>query len=98
MLRRERDAKIGDAVHAGQEAGQNRNVRSVRDWAMSERLREAGTVGGECVQCGGFDLLVSVAANMIGAQRINRNEVHVGERGSWRGLSTRHLTGRLAPR
>src|ERR1700730_3175004 len=91
MLRRERDGKIGDAVHARQEAGQNRNVRSVRDRAMSERLREANTIGGDGVEGGGFDLLVPVAAKMIGAQRINRNEVHVGERGSWRGLPARRL-------
>src|SRR5260370_20717433 len=97
MLRRERDAKIGDAVHAGQEAGQDRNVRSVRNWAMSERLREANTVGGERVECGGFDLLVPAAANMIGAQCINRNEVHVGERFSGRGFLAGSLTGRLAP-
>src|ERR1700687_976213 len=58
---------------------------------MSERLREANTIGGERVERGGFDLLVPVAANVIGAQRINRNEVHVGERGSWRGLPTRCL-------
>src|SRR5260370_5952751 len=98
MLRRERDAKIGDAVYAGQQAGQDCNVRSVRDRAMSERLREANTISGERVECRSLNLLVSVAANMIGSQRINRNEVHVGERGSLRGLPNGRLTGRLAPR
>src|SRR5580700_6118190 len=29
MLRRERDAKVGDAVNAGQKASENRDVRSV---------------------------------------------------------------------
>ena len=53
-------------------------MRSVRDRAMSERLREADTIGGERVQCRGFDLLVPVAADMIGAQGIDGDEVHVG--------------------
>src|SRR6202795_2678216 len=64
---------------------------------MRERLREADTIGGECVEGGGFDLLVPIAADMIGAQRIDGDEVDVGERGSWRGLPTRCLAGRLAP-
>src|SRR2546429_4395597 len=97
MLRREWNAKIGDAVHAGQESGQDRNVRSVRNRAMSECLRETNTIGGEGVECGGFDLLVPVATNMIGAQSVDRNEVHVGERGSRRGLLAGRLAGLLAP-
>jgi arylsulfatase A-like enzyme/cytochrome c-type biogenesis protein CcmH/NrfG len=50
---------------------------------MSEGLGEADAVGGERVQCGSFDLLVSIAANVIGAQRINGDEEHVGGRISW---------------
>ncbi len=85
MLRRKRNAKIGDAVHARQEAGQDRNVRSVCDRAMRKCLREADTIGGERVQSRSLDLLVPVAANMIGAKGIDSDEVHVGRRSSWGG-------------
>ncbi|MGD0292200.1 MAG: hypothetical protein ABSC63_21650 [Candidatus Binataceae bacterium] len=56
---------------------------------MSEGLREADTIGGERVECRGFDLLVSVAADMIGAQSIDGDEEHIGGGFSW--------GGRLAP-
>jgi hypothetical protein len=46
MLRRERNAKIRDAVHTRQQAGKDRNVRSVRDRAMGEGLGKPDTVGG----------------------------------------------------
>ena len=47
---------------------------------MSEGLREADTIGGERIECGSFNLLVSVAADMIGAQRVDGDEEDVGER------------------
>jgi hypothetical protein len=45
---------------------------------MGEGLGEADAIGGECVERGCFDLLVSIAADMIGAQRIDGDEVDVG--------------------
>ena len=91
MLRRERNAKIRDAVHTRQQAGKDRNVRSVRDRAMGEGLAKPDTVGGERVQCGSFDLLVSIAANMIGAQRVDGDEEHVWRRISWDARLGGHL-------
>ena len=80
MLWQEKDSKIGNAVHAGQEAGQDRNVRSVRDRAVREGLGEADAVGGKRIKCGRFDLLVSIAADMVGAQGIDGDQVHIGRR------------------
>src|ERR1035438_3519362 len=77
MLRREWDTKIGDAVHAGQQAGQDRDVGRIRNRAMRERLRETDAIGGKRVKRGGFDLLVSVAPNVIGPQRIDGDEEDV---------------------
>jgi hypothetical protein len=51
---------------------------------MRERLREADTVGGERVECGSFNLLVSVAADVVGAQGIDGDKKHVGGRVSCR--------------
>jgi hypothetical protein len=34
-------------------------------------------VGTKCVEGGGFDLLVSVAADVVGTERINRDEKDV---------------------
>src|SRR4029077_4874107 len=73
------------------------NVRGVRDRAMSECLREANTIGGEGVERGGFDLLVPVAANVIGAEGIDGDEVHVGGRLSRGGRLAGRSAGCLAP-
>src|SRR6202158_2036059 len=64
---------------------------------MSERLRETETIGGERVERWCFDLLVSVAANMIGAQSVNGDEEHVGRRGSSRRLLPGRRAGCLTP-
>src|SRR5208337_971405 len=85
VLRREWDSEVGDAVYAGQEAGKNRNVRSVRDRAMREGLSEADTIGGERIERRRFDLLVSVAPDMVGAQGIDGDKKHVGRGCPWGG-------------
>ena len=78
VLRRQRDAEIGDSVDAGQEAGEDRSVRSVGDRAVRESLSEANAVGREGVERGRFNLFVSVAADVVGAQSVDSDEVDVG--------------------
>jgi hypothetical protein len=71
----------GDAVDAGQKAGQDGDVRGIRDRTVSEGLGEADAVGGERIQSRGFDLFVSVAADVIGAQGIDCDQENVWFRG-----------------
>ncbi len=88
VLGGEWDGKISDAMHARQKAGENRDMRGVGDRAVRESLRKANTVASQGVERGGFDLFVSVAADVISAQRVDRDEVNV-----WR-----HAFCRLAQR
>jgi hypothetical protein len=44
-----------------------------------EGLSESDSIGGEHVQGWGFHLLASVATDVIGAQRVDGDEVDVGE-------------------
>jgi len=89
VLRGERNAEVGNPVNAGQESGKDGGVRRVGDWAVSERLREANAVGGEGIERWSFDLLVAVTGDVVGAQRVERDQEDIGQ-----GFPRR---GRLSP-
>ena len=78
MLGRERDAEIGDAVHAGQQAGEDGGVRSVGDGTVRKGLGKPDAVSGDGVDGGSLDVLVSVAAEVVGAECVDGDEEDVG--------------------
>src|SRR6266403_1128821 len=77
---RERDTKVRYAVHAGQESSQDRSVRSVCDGTMRKRMRKAGAIRSQRVQRGSFDLLVSVATDVIRPQRVDGDQKNIRRR------------------
>ena len=78
VLGRERNSEIGDTVDAGQQAGEDGGVRRVGDGAVRERMGEANAVRGDRVDGGSFDLLVSVAGDVVGTQGVDGDEEDVG--------------------
>src|ERR1700722_4472343 len=83
MLRRKRNTKIRYAVHTGQKTGKNRDVRSIRDRAVRERLAETHAFGRQSIQCWSLNLFVSIAADVIRTQRVASNKEDMRRRG-WR--------------
>ncbi len=78
MARRQRHGKIGDAMGAGQQARQDRGMRSVGDRAGSERLGKANAVFRQCIERRGLNALVPVAVNVVGAKGVNGDQENVG--------------------
>src|SRR3974390_12101 len=80
MLRGEWYAEVRDSMHAGEKTGQDSGVRSIRDRAVGESLREADSVSAEGIQSGSFDLLAAIAAHMVGAQGVDGYQEDVWRR------------------
>ena len=67
-------AEIMHPTEHGIGSGQNRGVRGQGYGNDCEGAVETRSVGSEGVDVGRLDLFVSVAADMVGAQRVDRNE------------------------
>ena len=78
MARRQRHGKIGDAMRAGQQAGQDTGVRSVGDRAGSERLGEANAVFRQSIERRRLNVFVAVAVDVVGAKGVNGDQENVG--------------------
>ena len=73
----------GKIVHAaphGISSGKHHGVRGQRDRHRSVGALEARTLGGERVDIGSANLLVAVAAEMVGTQRIDSDDHHIRRR------------------
>ena len=73
----ERNAEVAHAVGAGQQAGQDTGVRAIRDRAGCECFAKPDTLLCKEIQGGSLDSVVSVAADMVGAERVDRNKKDV---------------------
>src|SRR5437879_2521859 len=73
-----RHTEVADAVRAWQQPRQNAGMRAIRDRAGRECLGETNTLLCEQVEPGSLNAIVSVTVNVIGAERIDRNEENVG--------------------
>lgn len=80
MSGRKRHTKVADAVRAWQQPRQNAGMRAIGDRAGRERFGETNTLLCEQIKCGSLDAIVSVAMNVIGTERINRNKEDIGAR------------------
>src|ERR1700682_1861124 len=78
MARCQRHGKIGHAVRTWQQASHDTGVRSVRDRAGSEGLREAYAVSCQSVECRRLNVFVAVAVNVVGAKGIDGDQENVG--------------------
>src|SRR6266571_7615817 len=81
MHSRERHCEIGDAMRTRQQTGEDRSMGSVRDWAGRECLRETNAIFRQPVQSPSLNVLVTVAMDMIGTKRVNRNQIDI--RSGW---------------
>ena len=75
----ERHAKVAHTVGAWQQPGQNAGVRAVGDGAGCECLGKTDALLCEQIQGGSLDSVVSVAVNVVGTERVDRNEEDVRE-------------------
>src|SRR5882672_4743126 len=80
MDRRQGHGKIGDPMCAWKQSRKNSGVGSVGDWARSEGLRETDSIPRQPVQGGSFDVLVTVAVNVVGTQSIDGDQENIGRR------------------
>ncbi len=78
MARRQRHGKIGDAMGAGQQARQDRGMRSVRDRAGSERLGEANAVFRQSIEPRRLNVFIAITVNVVGAKGVNGDQENVG--------------------
>ncbi len=70
-------AEVMHAAQHGIGSRQHRAVRGQRYGNNREGALEAHSIRSQAVDVGSLDLLVSIAAKMIGAQRINRDQDHI---------------------
>ena len=77
MRRRQRHGKIGDAMAAGQQAGQDAGVRSVSDRAGSERLGETNAVFCQTIERRRLNVFVAVAVDVVGAEGVDGDQENV---------------------
>ena len=77
MRRRQRHGKIGDAMRAGQQAGQDAGVRSVGDRAGCERLGEANAVFCQSIERRRLNVFVAIAVDVVGAQGVDGDQENV---------------------
>ena len=73
----------GEIVHAaphGVSSGKHHGVRGQRDRHRSVGALKARAVGGERVDVGSANLLVAVASEMVGAQRVDSDDHHIRRR------------------
>ena len=78
MTRRQRHAEVANTVGTRQKPSQNAGVRAIGDRAGRECLGETNTLLCKQVEPGSLNAIVSVTVNVIGAERIDRNEENVG--------------------
>ena len=70
----------GEIVHAaphGISPGKHHGVRRQRDRHRGVGALKARAIGRERVDVGSANLLVAVAAEMVGAQRVDRDDHHI---------------------
>jgi hypothetical protein len=65
---------VADAVVGGEQPGEDRGVGRQSERVVAERPLEQDRVGGEGVDGGGADAAVTVGRQVIGAQRVDRDE------------------------
>ena len=70
-------AEIMHAAQHGIRAGQHRSVRRQSYGNNSEGALKARSVRSQAIDVGSLDLLISVAANVIGAQRIDCDQYNI---------------------
>ena len=73
----ERYAEIANAVRAWQQPGQNAGMRTVCNGTGCECLGKTDALLCEEIQGGSLDSVVSVAVNVVGTERVDRNEEDV---------------------
>src|SRR2546430_11721473 len=73
----QRYSKISYAVTAWEKPGENRGVGSIGDWAWREGLRKTDSLSCKAVERRSFNLLISVAVNVIGTKSINGDQKDV---------------------
>ena len=83
MRRSQRHGKIGDAMRAGQQSGQNAGMRSIGDRAGSEGLGKANAVFCQAVERRRLNGFVAVAVNVVGAQGVDGDQENVRPGGAF---------------
>ena len=73
----QRHRKVSDAVRTWQQSGQNRRVRGVGDGTGSKGLLKAKAVLCQTVEGRRLDVLVAVAAHVVGTKCVNRHQKNV---------------------
>src|SRR5438093_12102167 len=74
MSRSQGDGKIGDPVTAGQQPGEDAGMRSVGDRAGGKCLAKPNAVIGQAIERRRLNGLVTVAVDVVGAQRVNGDQ------------------------
>ena len=74
MRRRQRHGKIGDAMTAGQQAGQDAGVRSVGDRTRREGMGETNAVFCQSIERRRLNVFVTVAVHVVGAQGVDGDQ------------------------
>src|SRR5579864_1469241 len=77
LVRERRSGEILESVVKGVGAGKNRSMRGQGERHLGDGQRKKDAFPGQSINRGGLDLLVAVAAEMVGAQRINSDEKNV---------------------
>ena len=96
MSGRQRHGKIGDAMAAGQKAGQDAGVRSVGDRAGRERMSETNAVFRQPVERRRLNIFVAVAVDVVGAKGIDGDQKNVRPGGIFPCLSRPRSGSRLS--
>src|SRR5205807_3308361 len=77
VLRRKRYGKVGDAVRARQESGEDCGVRRIGNGTRSECLGEPHSALCQCVQRWRFYVLIAIAVNVVGPKGVDGNKENV---------------------
>src|SRR3977135_4431580 len=74
MTRRQRHAKVANAVGARQKPSQNAGVRAICNRAGRKGLRETDSFFRDRIESRSLNLVVAVAVHVVSAQSVNCNE------------------------
>src|SRR5437016_5833126 len=81
MLWSQGNSEISHTVGTRQKPGQDRRMGRVGNRTVRESVLEANAIQRQGIKRRGFNLLVSIAGNVVRAKRIDGDEKHVGARG-----------------
>src|SRR5262249_14122571 len=70
-------AGAADVVHGRILSGENAGVRWRRQGCLGDSVLEQNATLGEMIKRGSLDVLIAVAMDMVGTERVDRNDHHV---------------------